>query len=101
MITISPDNDVVTTINVFTVPPEHQERLLEGLIKIATQVAKTVPGFLSANFHKSTDGTRVVNYAQFASLDALQAAEAKIRGALSQTAATELRNVITSDFHAY
>jgi quinol monooxygenase YgiN len=31
------------------------------------------PGFISANIHASTDGTRVVNYAQWASPEAFQA----------------------------
>jgi heme-degrading monooxygenase HmoA len=32
-----------------------------------------VPGFISANIHLSTDGTRVVNYAQWQSIEAYQA----------------------------
>ena len=31
------------------------------------------PGFVSANIHVSTDGTRVVNYAQWESAEAFQA----------------------------
>ena len=30
------------------------------------------PGFVSANIHVSTDGTRVVNYAQWASVETMQ-----------------------------
>ena len=32
-----------------------------------------MPGFISANIHVSTDGTRVVNYAQWQSPEAYQA----------------------------
>ncbi len=31
------------------------------------------PGFISANLHRSLDGTKVINYAQWASRDAFEA----------------------------
>ena len=58
-------HDIATLINVFTVAPEHQQRLVDLLNAATVQTMRTQPGFISANIHKSTDGTRVVNYAQW------------------------------------
>jgi quinol monooxygenase YgiN len=57
--------DVVTLINVFTVTPENQQRLVDVLIEATEAVMNMLPGFVSANIHRSLDGTRVVNYAQW------------------------------------
>lgn len=63
--TISPDQDCMTLINVFTVEPSSQQQLLDILIKSTDEVISQKPGFISASFHASADGTRVVNYAQW------------------------------------
>lgn len=60
---------VITQINVFTVPEGGQDALVAYLAE-AAKVARDVEGWLSASLHKSLDGTRVVNYAQSADLDA-------------------------------
>lgn len=64
--TIATDQDLLTFINVFTVEPEHQQELLDVLAE-ATEVMRTIDGFISANLHRSRDGRRVVNYAQWRS----------------------------------
>src|SRR5579884_2875310 len=98
MATISLNNAVVTTINTFTVEPENQARALELLVEIARQLRKTVPGFVSANFHKSVDGTRVVNYAQYTDHEAAQAVGTKITGEMvDEPIVVELRNIATPD----
>jgi quinol monooxygenase YgiN len=63
---------LATLINVFTVDPADQKRLVD-LLDTATQVIRKRPGFISANIHASLDGTRVVNYAQWRSSDDLDA----------------------------
>jgi heme-degrading monooxygenase HmoA len=73
MPTIARDNDVVTLINVFTVAPEDQERLVDVLVDATRVVMRRQPGFVSASIHKSFDGTRVTNYAQWRSLEAFEA----------------------------
>lgn len=73
MTRISPDNDVVTLVNVFTVEPEDQQRLVDLLVQATETVINKQPGFVSANLHKSLDGTKVVNYAQWRSLEAFEA----------------------------
>lgn len=73
MTTISEDNNLVTLINVFTVEPENQQRLVDVLIEATEKVMSQQPGFVSANLHKSLDGKRVTNYAQWASVEEYQA----------------------------
>src|ERR1700735_1308823 len=63
---------VITQINVFTVPAEGQQALIDHLSKAAAY-AREETGWLSANLHRSLDGTRVVNYAQSESLEAAHA----------------------------
>lgn len=65
MARISEDQDVVTLINVFTVEPEHQQRLVDLLVQSTEAVMSDQPGYVSANIHKSLDGTTVTNYAQW------------------------------------
>jgi quinol monooxygenase YgiN len=73
MTTIKEHAPHATLINVFTVAPERAAELAE-LLRLATeQTMRFVPGFISANIHVSTDGTRVVNYAQWQSAEAYQA----------------------------
>ena len=73
MLTIAKNNDVITLINVFTVQPEHQQRLVDVLVEATEAVMKHQPGFVSASIHKSLDGTRVTNYAQWRSQEAFEA----------------------------
>lgn len=73
MTTISKNKDVVTLINVFTVQPRYQQRLVDVLVEATETVMKKQPGYVSANIHKSLDGTRVTNYAQWKSQEAFQA----------------------------
>jgi quinol monooxygenase YgiN len=73
MTTISKNSSVITLINVFTVEPANQRRLIE-LLTEATEVSVCrAPGFLSASLHRSTDGTKVTMYAQWRSIDDYQA----------------------------
>jgi len=65
MTTISKLNNVVTLINVFVVKPERQAELVRLLDEATDAVMKRIDGFVSANIHRSLDGTRVANYAQW------------------------------------
>src|SRR6476661_4636676 len=56
---------VFVLINTFAVAPGRQQELLDMLADVTDKVMRDVPGFISANFHKSLDGKRVVNYAQW------------------------------------
>ncbi|QBD75840.1 antibiotic biosynthesis monooxygenase [Ktedonosporobacter rubrisoli] len=101
MATISLNRDIVTTINTFTFEPENQQRGLELLIELARTLRKEVPGFLAAHFHTSVDGTRVVNYAQYDSHEALEAAGAKIFANAESPLLLELRQIATPDSREY
>jgi quinol monooxygenase YgiN len=71
--TITKDRQLVTLINVFTVSPEHQQELVDVLVEATKSTMGRLPGFISANIHRSLDGTRVANYAQWASREAFEA----------------------------
>ena len=70
---IEPHPPYATLINVFTVEPENAQALSRLLATATEDVMRHVDGFISANIHQSTDGTRVVNYAQWDSAEAFQA----------------------------
>ena len=72
MPSIEARTDVVTHVNVFTVAPERQQALVDSLIE-TVKAAREMPGWLSASVHRSYDGSKVINYVQFASHDAAQA----------------------------
>jgi len=73
MTNISTSADVVTLINVFTVEPPKQDALVHLLTRATDEIICHMPGFVSANIHKSVDGVRVTNYAQWRSREDLDA----------------------------
>jgi quinol monooxygenase YgiN len=76
MTTISPSRKLVTLINVFTVEPENQQRLLELLGRATKTSVCHAAGFVSASLHRSLDGTKVTMYAQWRSVEDYQAMRA-------------------------
>jgi heme-degrading monooxygenase HmoA len=72
MTTISTERDVITLVNVFTVKPEDQQSLVDVLAEAASTM-KTIHGYVSSNLHKSLDGTKVVNYVQWESVEDFEA----------------------------
>jgi heme-degrading monooxygenase HmoA len=79
---IQADADVVTLINIFTVAPERQQDLVELLDRATEETMRNLPGFVSANIHRSLDGQHVANYAQWRS-------EADFRAMLANPEAQE------------
>jgi len=73
MTTINKDNKLVTLINVFTVEPAKQQELVDLLIHATETSMRQLPGFISANIHRSLDGTKVANYAQWRSVEDFEA----------------------------
>src|SRR5713101_1209286 len=73
MTTISTKSSLITLINVFTVEPANQRRLIELLTEATDVSVRRAPGFVSASLHRSTDGTKVTMYAQWRSIDEYQA----------------------------
>jgi quinol monooxygenase YgiN len=74
--TISTSQPLVTLVNVFRLrDPANQQQLVDLLAEATDATMRHQPGFVSANLHKSLDGTHVVNYAQWrtpADLDAMR-----------------------------
>jgi quinol monooxygenase YgiN len=77
MPTIQAHTGVITQINVFTVPEDGQQALID-LLSEAAKAASQVEGWMSASLHRSLDGTRVVNYAQARDQDAMRRVFAKL-----------------------
>ena len=63
---VSREGNLVTLINVFETKPEQQQALIDQLSHFTEEV-KEEPGFIGAALHRSADGTRVINYAQWRS----------------------------------
>ena len=97
MNTLSTDNKLTTVIIIFTVKPEQQQDLIKA-IKEFLEIVKTQPGFVSANLHKSIDGIKVVNYAQWSSMDAFEAFR---NNQEVQAKAKKLFEFDTPDSHVY
>jgi len=74
MASIGKGGPVVTLINVHICRPQDQERLVSLLVEGVEAIYRHVPGFVSASIHKSLDGVRVTNYAQYESQEAVAAA---------------------------
>jgi antibiotic biosynthesis monooxygenase (ABM) superfamily enzyme len=64
-ISIRPNGDVTTLINVFVVDPDHQDQLLQVLKEGTEALFRKQPGYIATSFHKSQDGRRVINYGQW------------------------------------
>ena len=72
MIKISSKANLITLINVFTVEPANQHRLVELLAEATESSVGQAPGFVSASLHRSIDGKKVTMYAQWGSIDDYQ-----------------------------
>ena len=71
--TIQAGDGTVTLINVFTVEPENQQKLVELLKEGTESFFSKLPGFISSSVHKSKDGRRAINYAQWRSARDIEA----------------------------
>ena len=76
MTTISPSRKLVTLINVFTVEPANQQRLLDLLARATETSVQHAPGFVSASLHRGLDGTKVTMYAQWRAVEDYEAMRA-------------------------
>ncbi|HCJ33753.1 MAG TPA: antibiotic biosynthesis monooxygenase [Ktedonobacter sp.] len=90
MTTITTEKNLVTLINVFTVSPENQQRLVDLLVEATQHTMRKQPGYLSAAIHKSVDGTRVTNYAQWRSREDFEAIGKNPEVAVHMRAAAQL-----------
>ncbi|MDF2618357.1 MAG: Antibiotic biosynthesis monooxygenase [Xanthobacteraceae bacterium] len=64
---------MIILINVFTVAPANQQRLIEILTAATEGSVNRAEGFISATLHRSLDGTKVTMYAQWRRLEDYEA----------------------------
>ena len=98
MTTISKDNKVVTLVNVFTVEAENQQKLVDLLVEATEKTIKNASGFVLVSIHKSLDGVRVVNYAQWKSREDI---EAMSKNPAAQAHMKTIMEIAKADFHLY
>lgn len=99
MTVIEQNSSYATLINVFTVEPARARELAQLLATATDEVMQHLPGFRSANIHLSTDGTRVVNYAQWDSEEAMAAMRANETAREHMTAAAQI--AVSFEPHLY
>jgi quinol monooxygenase YgiN len=68
MPTVSKGSELLTLINIFTVEPANQQKLVDLLVQATRTSVRHVQGFVSASLHRSLDGTKVAMYAQWRSV---------------------------------
>ena len=73
MTNIAKDRDVVTFINVFTVEPENQQRLVDLLVRVTETSVRHARGFVSSSLHRSVDGRKVTMYGQWRTMEDYEA----------------------------
>ncbi len=59
---------MIILINVFTVEPGNQQRLVDLLVRVTDEFVRQSPGFVSSTLHRSFDGSKVTMYAQWKSV---------------------------------
>ncbi|MCW3110610.1 MAG: antibiotic biosynthesis monooxygenase, partial [Segetibacter sp.] len=64
MTTISKEANFLTLINIFTVDPINQQKLVDLLTLATESSVRKVTGFISSSLHRSIDGTKVTMFAQ-------------------------------------
>ena len=72
MTSISKQSNYLTLINVFTVEPVNQQKLVDLLILATQSTVQNITGFISSSLHRSIDGTKVTMYAQWRSIEDYQ-----------------------------
>src|SRR5215468_12663081 len=77
--TPSSSQQLVTFINVFTVEPENQQRLVDILKHVTFEYVRHAAGFVSSRLHRSLDGRKVTMYAQWRSMADYEAMRADPR----------------------
>jgi quinol monooxygenase YgiN len=98
-IVVSLNREVVTLINVFSVEPDKQQDLIDLLREGTERWMSRIPGYLSASFHKSKDGRRVINYSQWRSVPDIEAMRQNldVRQYLQRVAALAKSETIVCD----
>ncbi len=94
---IAKNNEVITAIIIFAVEPSQQQELVDTIIEFL-DIVKHQPGFVSSSIHKSIDGVRVMNYAQWQTQADYQAF---VKNAEVQAQGKKLSNFQLHESHLY
>ena len=73
MTVIAKDTPLLTFINIFTVDPANQQRLVDLLAKVTETSVRHARGFVSSSLHRSLDGKKVTMYAQWQTMEDYEA----------------------------
>lgn len=73
MIDITDPSVGMVQLVTFTVEPARQQEIAGIIVDQVERTAAHHPGFVSATYHLSFDGTEIMNYAQWAGKDAFDA----------------------------
>lgn len=65
--TIRTGSDIITLVNVFTVEPDNQQKLVQLLKEGTENFFSKQPGFISSSVHAGKEGGRAINYSQWKS----------------------------------
>lgn len=87
----------ITLINVFATAPAHFDELFK-LLGAQTEKVIKLPGCISANVHVSRDKERIVNYAQWESMEAFQA---MLEHPVLSVTRAEIEAISKPDVHIY
>lgn len=79
MVQISQHNQLLTVTVEFNLPAEDQDDLIEMVAGFIENFVKSQHGFVSASLHRSKDGEKVLNYAQWTGREAFEAFGAEFR----------------------
>jgi heme-degrading monooxygenase HmoA len=71
--TIRVDTNTITLVNVFTVEPDNQQKLVDVLKGGTDEFFSQAPGFISSSVLNGKDGRRVINYSQWKSAQDIEA----------------------------
>jgi quinol monooxygenase YgiN len=96
-ITVTPE--ITTLVNVLTVEPENQVKLLESLRANADKVVSTLPGWISTSFVASHDKRRVLIYSQWRGIESMHAMQShpQMRAYFPEVAALASFDSISGD----
>ena len=95
---IRENSNIATVINYFSTTPQNQQKMIDAWIDFVENYVKKLPGFISANLHRSRDGTRVFNYAQW---ERKEDVESMLNNPKAKKSIDAINKITEPDWHLY